>query len=111
MPQLAAAQTGPGDVGDAEGGKNAKTDPPSANDGAGVGNQLRILLHAQNISSGPEDEPGSNDNAAKDRRLSDAHEASPEAFGSCDAAACFQKITEAEKIEERNYREHRQSDD
>jgi len=103
MPQLATAQTGPHDVTDAEGGKNEKSDPPSANDGAGVGNQLRILLHAQNISSRPENQPGANDNAAKDCRFSNADEAGSETFGSCDAAACFQKVTEAEKIEERNY--------
>src|SRR5215510_9149857 len=104
MPQLATAQTGPHDVTDAEGGKNKKGDPPSANDGTAVGDQLRIFLHAQDKSSGPEDEPGANDNAAKDCGFPDADEAIAEPFGPCDAAARFQQVAEAEKIENRNDR-------
>src|SRR4026208_10677 len=98
MAQLAAAQTGPHNVTDAEGGKNDKSDLPSANDGTAIGDQLRILLHAQNESSRPKNEPGTNDNAAKECGFADADEAGAEAFGFGDAAAGFEQVTKAEKI-------------
>src|SRR5215831_10614252 len=110
MPQLATAQTGPHDVNDAEGGKNEKGDPPSANDSAAVRNQLSILLHAQNKASRPEDEPRADNNAAKDRCLADANETGSEALGSGDAAAGVEKVAEAKKIEDWDNRKNGERD-